>query len=200
MAALSGELRELESAERKRLKKSAELQAKLVEVEEESAKVNTELANIAKEYKRLGETSVLEDSFEITSGGTVGRINGFRVGRREEERTEWDEVNVGLGHVACLLAALAGKFAFADPVYAVLPRGSLSRVKVLNKKFGLYMESSETEFNMGLISLLEYINNFCKHILASVKSIRSDAEIPRLPEYIKALTIELWGTALTGAQ
>ena len=183
LAALNKEIEELEITEHKRIRRTIELQAKLFEIQEDDNKAQIELRNTIKKYKELSVINVIEDNFQIKANGAIASINGFRLGRREEEKVEWSEINVALGHIVSLLVVLAGKFSFVDPVYTIIPRGSFSKIKLLNKKFNLYMESSETDFNMGLISLLEYINNFCKHLLSNIKALRSDIEIPRLSEY-----------------
>jgi len=199
------EAAELEKSDQQYWEKISEFESKLIETEEESGKVKNDLSHISAEYQRLSSINVINDVFKITCPERVAAINGFKLGRLQTEdvffirnyaknKVKWEEINTALGQVAALLSVLSAKLNFDDPIFTIIPRGSLSKIKIRDKKTILYNNGNETEFNSGLVALVEFVNNFCTYIFVLVESIGTESEIPRLPKYFPIIsnkTIEL---------
>ncbi len=74
-----------------------DFERKLLNIEEESAKVESSKALVEADYIHLMQFNVLEQIFPIDSEREIATICGFKLGRMPFEETKWDEINAALG-------------------------------------------------------------------------------------------------------
>lgn len=82
---LQKDANELEKEEHKYLANTAAFEKKLIDTEEETCMVKSELERVEREYLRLAATNVVNDVFKITCPDRVAAINGFRLGKLPSE-------------------------------------------------------------------------------------------------------------------
>ncbi|KAJ1916688.1 autophagy protein [Mycoemilia scoparia] len=77
----------------------------------------------------LQKVNVYNDVFNISSDGSIGTINGFRLGRLPNQLVEWSEINAAWGQALLLLIAVAHKLKYEFKSYRLIPVGSYSRIE-----------------------------------------------------------------------
>jgi beclin 1 len=78
---LEAESKKLEEEEEKFWQKSNEFQLRMQAFHNERDSINMKYDHDAKQYEKLQETVVYNDTFCISHNGPFGTINGFRLGR-----------------------------------------------------------------------------------------------------------------------
>lgn len=70
-------------------------QTELIQFQEESASVKTQLLNAKEQLEKFKTTNIFNDTFHIWHDGHFGTINTFRLGRLPSQPVDWHEINAG---------------------------------------------------------------------------------------------------------
>ena len=126
--------------------------------------------------QHLESTNVYHDAFHIghttSTGGTIGTINGLRLGGRPS--VEWEEINAAWGLVALGIDRIAAKVGCVFTTYKIVPLGSASRIEELppgKGQYELYASSDlsparllqNRRFSHALVALLELLRQLFEH-------------------------------------
>jgi len=127
---LQREIRALEKDEAVFTERMIEYQLNLTAHEEELAMVDRLTECASNQLKRLQETNVTNDVFNITSQGPFAAINNFRLGKLPDQNVGWDEVNVAWGQACLLLDVIIKRLKIPCETfpYRLVPKGSFSTI------------------------------------------------------------------------
>lgn len=149
----------------------AEYQLDLEESEEERAATTNAIQYATAELNRLKRTNVLNDMFHIAQDGSFGTINRFRIGRFEEEKVPWEEINAGWGQACLLLDALIKKCQIPLTQYRLLPRGSFSAIQAAGDTLELHSSDgglqrffSDRRFDLAMSSFLSCLKEVTRFL------------------------------------
>jgi len=129
---LEAESKKLEEEEEEFWQKSNEFQLRMQAFHNERDSINMKYDHDAKQYEKLQETVVYNDTFCISHNGPFGTINGFRLGRLSSQPIEWSEINAAMGQTLLLLYTVANKLKFQFKTYRLVPMGSFSRIEKID--------------------------------------------------------------------
>nr|CAD2206844.1 unnamed protein product [Meloidogyne enterolobii] len=106
----------------------------LIEQTDEQRALKLQIKNSEEQLKRLCQTNILDLCFHIWVDGEFGTISGFRLGRLRQEQVEWNEINAALGQMAFLLKVIAERLGIEFVGYELVPFGSCSFIRSLQKQ------------------------------------------------------------------
>ncbi len=82
------------------------------QVQQQVASLDCQTEAMKAHLETLRKTNVYNDSFRIVHDGSLGTINGLRLGRLPHQPVEWSEINAAAGQALFLLDTLARKMMF----------------------------------------------------------------------------------------
>ncbi|CAG8582153.1 6225_t:CDS:2 [Ambispora gerdemannii] len=97
LAELEQEANELDKLEESYWKEFNDFHIQLQIFQNERDSVNVKYDHDAKQLEKLQKTNVYNDTFCISHDGSFGTINGFRLGRLQNQPVEWSEINAAWG-------------------------------------------------------------------------------------------------------
>ncbi|KAJ3080288.1 autophagy protein 6, partial [Quaeritorhiza haematococci] len=127
------ELKELDELEYSYWQDVNQLENELHAYENEKDSIKLKYEYATKQLEAL-KTNVYNDTFRIWHDGPFGTINGFRLGRLQNQPVDWTEINAAMGHATLLLDTLANKLNFTFHTYRLVPMGSFSRIEKIDDK------------------------------------------------------------------
>ncbi len=115
----------------------------ITDLRDNGCKDQLETAN--EELSALHKVNVYSDSFMIgmTNSG-IGTINNLRLGRKQEESVEWEEINAAWGQCALLVHILSKKLGFTFSKYRIIPTGSRASIQQREGSSGSLNSSSSS--------------------------------------------------------
>lgn len=141
----------------------AEISEKMYNVQEQ-LDANHALIRVQKRrLEKLCNTNVFNEAFHIMAQDQYGKINGLRLGSSKGSQIDWPELNAAWGETALLVHCLANKLNFKFQRYEIVPFGSNSYIKVLNKNdtYPLYSGFRlirNTRFDSAMMAFLDMVN------------------------------------------
>ena len=94
---LAVEKEELSKIEEEYWRSVNTFEAKLLDFQEDTGRVESTLFDTHTHYEKLTKTNVLNDVFKISFIDEFGTISGFRLGKLILNDVPWDEINAALG-------------------------------------------------------------------------------------------------------
>ncbi|CAH0480820.1 unnamed protein product [Peronospora belbahrii] len=123
--------------------------------------------------------NILTDMFVISSDGTFGTINQFRMGQSASFTVEWNEINAAFGECALLLQTLANIVGLDFSDFKIVPLGSFSKIiRTSNLRMEYCLHGSdqqnfaESHFNLGLGAWVTCLGQLMAFVRARDPSIR----------------------------
>jgi len=151
------------------LNESCEVLSREAHVEEEIALDEARIEYTDETRKKLESQSTLADVFDICLTGTIGTINGLRLGKIDRYNPPWDETNAAFGHVVLLLELIMHRIKIKEKKeykwagsfienFRIRALGSKSRIENRKDKsiLPLYSTATGTGWIPWLISESEY--------------------------------------------
>ncbi|CAG8484757.1 7609_t:CDS:2 [Ambispora leptoticha] len=151
LAELEQEANELDKLEESYWKEFNDFHIQLQIFQNERDSVNVKYDHDAKQLEKLQKTNVYNDTFCISHDGSFGTINGFRLGRLQNQPVEWSEINAAWGQAVLLLATIANKLNFTFKTYRLVPLGSFSRIEKIGDDEQSYELYGSGDIGIGRI-------------------------------------------------
>lgn len=136
--------------------------------EEEQSTLENKLRYSKNFYNKLKSTCVFNATFHIWHNGDFGTINGFRMGRLENNQVDWNEINAGWGQCALLLSSLANKIGLTFKRFKIVPYGNYSFIESLedkSKQLPLYTSGGlkyyfNQKYDQAMVAFLDCLKQF----------------------------------------
>ncbi|QPG74930.1 hypothetical protein FOA43_002268 [Brettanomyces nanus] len=136
--------------------------------------------------------NVFDDTFNISTQGLFGTINGLRLGSLDDVKVSWHEINAALGQLVLLLSVCLRILKLEIPEYVLIPMGSTSKIEKIERtqrntdsrktvldlfsmgEFSIGNIFTHNKLDAGMVALVDVI----RKIAAELKSIDSNNELP----------------------
>ncbi|CAJ0573338.1 unnamed protein product, partial [Mesorhabditis spiculigera] len=93
---------------------------KLLDIDEATRHSDAEKRYASEQLHRLTNRSALDLAFHIWADGSIGTINGFRLGRLPDENVDPKEINCAWGQAALLLDVLLNRMKIQPSMYKIV--------------------------------------------------------------------------------
>ena len=131
LAALALESKQLEAEEEAFWRDRNAVVDSIRHLEEEKESLELRYAHDERLLADLSRVNVYNDAFNISHAGPRGvfaTINNLRMGRTQDIKVEWAEINAAWGMTCLLLATVADKLNYSFQGYCLNPLGSTSSI------------------------------------------------------------------------
>ena len=169
---LSLELDNRRTLEDNILKRVSQLSYTYSNLEEFSASISAETADIENKLQKLSQYDSVNDTFHIWYSGPFATINNLRLGTLPSCVIEWSEINAALGQAVLAIAVTAEKAKIEFKTYGLMPMGSFPKIYKLDDRrtiYSLFTDGSfslfpRKKFNLALVGFLHCVAELGEHV------------------------------------
>ncbi|VEU21766.1 DEKNAAC102379 [Brettanomyces naardenensis] len=183
------ELKTLNEEEKKYCERKNRYELDLYERSNELDRVKTLYEFNMDQLDSLRKADVFNDTFDISSDGLFGTINGLRLGSLDETKVSWHEINAALGQIVLLLSVCIRILGLKIPEYNLIPMGSTSKIEKVETgppatktvldlfsmgEFSIGRLYTHNKLDAGMIALVDVVRKLGEEL----KRIDSGNELP----------------------